>query len=98
MLDEPTAALDLGHQERVLGVAAELARENKAVLVVLHDLNLAARYAHRVVVLAHGRVAAAGCPHDAFTTEVLSRIYAHPVCAIEHPFHPGRPLVLPAPV
>lgn len=60
LLDEPTAALDLRHQELVLRVCRERAHAGDAVVVVLHDLGLAAAYAHRVAILCAGRVAAHG--------------------------------------
>ena len=62
LADEPTAALDLGHQETLLQLTRERAAAGDAVLVVLHDLNLAARYADRFVVVHQGRVAADGAP------------------------------------
>jgi iron complex transport system ATP-binding protein len=98
LLDEPTAALDLGHQELVLGVASQLASEGCGVVVVVHDLNLAARFADRVVVLADGAVVADGTPAEAFEPELLSTIYRHDVVVLDHPLLPGRPLVLPRPV
>jgi len=79
LLDEPTAALDIRHQHQVLSVVRGLAERGKAVLAVLHDLNLAAAYATRVVALHRGAVAAAGPPAEVLTAEVLSRIYEHPV-------------------
>lgn len=60
LLDEPTAALDLGHQEAVMSVARARAADGDAVVVVLHDLALAAAYADRIVVLENGRIAADG--------------------------------------
>lgn len=96
-LDEPTAALDLGHQELVMHIADALARSGRTVVVVVHDLNLAARYAHRVVVLDHGRLVADGSPSAALQAGLLSRLYRLPIAVIDHPFLPGRPLVLPAP-
>lgn len=60
LLDEPTAALDLAHQHAVMRLARELAAEGLGVVAVLHDLNLAARYAHHCTVLAQGRIQAHG--------------------------------------
>lgn len=98
LLDEPTAALDLGHQELVLTIARELAGAGRTVVVVLHELNLAARYAERVVVLHGGRVVADAPPSQALIAERISVIYGHPVAVIDHPLVPGRPLVLPTPL
>ena len=95
LLDEPTAALDLGHQELVLMIARELADAGHTVVVVLHELNLAARYADRIVVLHAGRIVADAEPSEALIAEHISVIYGHRVAVIDHPLLPGRPLVLP---
>jgi iron complex transport system ATP-binding protein len=79
LLDEPTAALDIRHQEAVLGVARAVARAGSAVVVVLHDLSLAAAYADRICLLDAGRVAAEGTPDEVLTAERLGAVYEHPV-------------------
>ncbi|GIJ48963.1 hemin import ATP-binding protein HmuV [Virgisporangium aliadipatigenens] len=94
LLDEPTAALDLRHQELVLRVARDRAAAGAAVLVVLHDLGLAAAHADRVAVLDSGRVVADGAPAEVFTAELLSTVYGHAVEVFPHP-RTGTPLVLP---
>ncbi|MDT0306229.1 heme ABC transporter ATP-binding protein [Streptomyces sp. DSM 44917] len=94
LLDEPTAALDLRHQEAVLRVCRERAAAGAAVVVVLHDLGLAAAHADRVAVLHRGRLAAAGPPEAVLTGELLSEIYDHPVEVLPHPLT-GTRLVLP---
>jgi iron complex transport system ATP-binding protein len=93
MLDEPTAALDIGHQETLLATARQRADAGAAVLVVLHDLTLAAAHADRMVLLEEGRVAASGTPHDVLDAELLSRVYRHPVEVVTHP-RTGDPIVL----
>ncbi|WP_280274995.1 heme ABC transporter ATP-binding protein [Nocardia wallacei] len=95
LLDEPTAALDLGHQEQILRLARTRARDGAAVVIVLHDLGIAAAYADRVAVLESGRLAACGPPRDILTTPLLSRVYQHPVEVFDHP-RTGAQLVLPA--
>ena len=76
LLDEPTSALDIHHQLRVMQLVAELARERGIIVViVLHDIAQAARYAQRVVVLQNGAVAADGAPEAAITPETLARVY-----------------------
>jgi iron complex transport system ATP-binding protein len=95
LLDEPTAALDLRHQELVLRLCRARARAGAAVVVVLHDLGLAAAHAHRVAVLRAGRVAADGPPEDVFTQRLLSEVYEQPVEVFPHP-RTGAVLVLPA--
>jgi iron complex transport system ATP-binding protein len=84
MLDEPTAALDIRHQESLLTVARAAAAAGAAVVVVLHDLSLAAAYADRVCVLAHGAVRADGPPPEVLTGPLLTEVYGHPVDVIEH--------------
>ena len=85
LLDEPTAALDLRHQERTLRAVRELADAGACVIVVLHDLNLAAAYADRIVLLEQGRVAADGTPTEVLTREHIERVYQQPVLVLRHP-------------
>ncbi|AZQ34330.1 heme ABC transporter ATP-binding protein [Streptomyces cyaneochromogenes] len=94
LLDEPTAALDLKHQELVLRLCRERARAGDAVVVVLHDLGLAAAYAHRVAILRAGRVAADGPPAEVFSEQLLSEVYDQPVEVLPHP-RTGAVLVTP---
>ena len=94
LLDEPTAALDLRHQELVLAAVRDRAAAGAAVLVVLHDHGLAAAYADRACVLAAGRVRGEGPPAEVFTAELLSDVYQHDVEVLAHP-RTGAPLVLP---
>ncbi|MEP7762317.1 heme ABC transporter ATP-binding protein [Sanguibacter sp. 25GB23B1] len=94
LLDEPTAALDLRHQELVLREARRLADAGRGVVVVLHDLSLAAAWAHRVAVLSRGGVAAAGAPRDVLTAELLSEVYGCPVDVFDHP-RTGAPMIVP---
>ncbi|WP_406291228.1 heme ABC transporter ATP-binding protein [Embleya sp. NBC_00896] len=84
-LDEPTAALDLKHTEDVLRLARERARRGDAVVIVLHDLNLAAAYADRIALLAKGRLLACGAPAEVCTAPVLSELYGHPVDVMRRP-------------
>ncbi|WP_320779144.1 heme ABC transporter ATP-binding protein [Streptomyces sp. CRN 30] len=94
LLDEPTAALDLRHQELVLRLCRERALAGDAVVVVLHDLGLAAAYADRVAVLRSGRVAADGPPRRVFSDALLSEVYDQPVEVLPHP-RTGAVLVTP---
>lgn len=94
MLDEPTAALDLKHQEDVLRLAEERAASGDTVIVVLHDLNLAAAYADRVTLLQRGRIVASGEPRTVLTAERITDVYGQPVEVFEHP-RTGVPLILP---
>jgi iron complex transport system ATP-binding protein len=94
LLDEPTAALDIGHQEQVLTLARHRAAQGDAVVVVMHDLGLAAAYADEVVVMSQGRVHAVGTPAHVLTGPMLSEVYDHPIEVLEHP-RTGELLVLP---
>ncbi|MDG4792756.1 heme ABC transporter ATP-binding protein [Micromonospora sp. WMMD1082] len=94
LLDEPTASLDIGHQERILGMARQRAARGDAVLLVLHDLGLAAAYADRVAVLSAGRVVAVGPPTDVLTAERLTEVYQYPIEVLRHP-RTGAVLVIP---
>ncbi|WP_307828182.1 heme ABC transporter ATP-binding protein [Nocardioides sp. SYSU D00038] len=85
LLDEPTAALDLGHQETVLGRARTEADAGAAVVVVLHDLSLAAAWSDRVLLLERGRVAGEGAPAEVLRGPLLSRVYDTPVEVLPHP-------------
>ncbi|MFF3175070.1 heme ABC transporter ATP-binding protein [Streptomyces sp. NPDC057900] len=94
LLDEPTAALDLRHQELVLRICRERAAAGDAVVVVLHDLGLAAAYADRAAVLHDGRIAVDGPPAEVFTGALLGEVYRQPVEVFPHP-RTGVPLVVP---
>ncbi|GAB2502566.1 Iron(3+)-hydroxamate import ATP-binding protein FhuC [Corynebacterium atrinae] len=72
LLDEPTNHLDIRYQHDVLDLLSNLPT---SCAVVLHDLNLAARYCDQVAILDHGRVVAQGTPHDVFIPEILEPVY-----------------------
>lgn len=92
LLDEPTAALDLRHQDQVLAEARRLAAEGHAVITVVHDLSIAAAYADRICVLADGRLVADGTPEEVINPELIGKVYEHPVDVLRHQ---GRLLVVP---
>lgn len=94
LLDEPTAALDLHHQELVMRIARDRAAAGDAVVVVLHDLALAGAYADRVTLLADGRIRAAGPPDTVLTAPLLSEVYRHDIEVVPHP-DTRLPLVVP---
>jgi iron complex transport system ATP-binding protein len=94
LLDEPTAALDIRHQELVMALAAKRAREGSAVVVVMHDLGLAAAYADRVVLLNEGSVVGDGPPAQVLTAIALSEVYQHPIRTATDPVS-GAVLVHP---
>ena len=86
LLDEPTSALDIHHQIEIFALLERLAHDGYGVVVVTHDLNLAARFCHRVVLMTgeHG-VLAAGDPAHVFTEATLSRAYGAPILVSQHP-------------
>jgi iron complex transport system ATP-binding protein len=94
LLDEPTASLDLRHQLGLLRATSRSARKGIAVVAVLHDLNLAALFADRVVVLQNGRVAANGRPSDTINDDILRRVFGVENAANRIPAA-GIPFVLP---
>ncbi|WP_019010235.1 heme ABC transporter ATP-binding protein [Deinococcus aquatilis] len=85
LLDEPTASLDLAHQHSTLRLARELCAEGVGVLAILHDLNLAAQYADRVLVLSDGAVLAHDIPAAALTCQTIHAAYGHEVLVTRHP-------------
>ncbi len=75
-LDEPTTFLDLAHQFDLMDLIRRLNRNSgKTVILVLHDLNLAARYADSIVAMRHGRIVASGAPDEVLTTEILRTVF-----------------------
>jgi len=76
LLDEPTSHLDTCHQLEVMELLAQLNRtEGKTIIMVLHDLNLAARYAHHMLAIKDGRIAAAGSPNEVMTEHILHSVF-----------------------
>jgi iron complex transport system ATP-binding protein len=94
LLDEPVAALDLRHQLDIAEAMRRHAARGGAVIAVLHDLNLAARVADRVLVLDRGRLAADGPPHATITDAVLASVFRIQRAVGRVP-PPGTPFVLP---
>ena len=84
LLDEPTSSMDLHHELLVLRLARRASATNVGVLIVLHDLNQAARFADRVALMADGAIIANGSPETVLTSATLSRVYRTPVCVEHH--------------
>lgn len=94
LLDEPTAHLDIAHQVELLDLTRRLNREEGlTVVAVLHDLNLAAQYADRLLMLKDGRRCAEGAPHDVLTEANVLAVYGSRVKVIRHPVE-GTPHVI----
>lgn len=80
--DEPVAALDPRHQHQTMQLFADIARDGRGVLTVIHDLDLAARYADRVLWMHEGRIVADGTPQDTFTAERLRAVFGIEACVL----------------
>ncbi|MFF2616160.1 ABC transporter ATP-binding protein [Kitasatospora sp. NPDC058046] len=95
MLDEPTSALDMGHALEVLEMVRGLTAERgRTVVLVLHDLTTACRYADHMVAMRDGRVAAQGAPRDIVTPELVRELYGVESVILTDPVH-GTPVVCP---
>ncbi len=94
LLDEPTAALDLRHQQLVMDIARELAESGVTIVVIVHDLNYAASFADRIALLQAGSLAAVGTPDEVMTEANLERVFECPIQVTRHPLQ-NTPLVLP---
>jgi iron complex transport system ATP-binding protein len=97
LLDEPTTFLDLAHQVEVLDLLADLnTRERRTIVLVLHDLNLACRYAHHLVAMKDGAIVAEGPPDEVITAETVEAVFGLACEVMADPLT-GTPLVLPVP-
>ncbi|MCB4208510.1 ABC transporter ATP-binding protein [Arthrobacter sp. UM1] len=96
LLDEPTTYLDLAHQMDVLSLVLDTQRERQgSVVMVLHDLNLAARFADHLIAMRDGRIVGQGAPGEVLTAESVREIFGLESTVIECP-ESGKPLVVPA--
>jgi ABC-type cobalamin/Fe3+-siderophores transport system ATPase subunit len=94
LLDEPTTYLDLAHQIDVLELCAELHRQGKTLIAVLHDLNQAARYATHLIALNAGELIAEGPPASVVTEELVAEVFGVRARIVPDP-ETGTPLVVP---
>lgn len=94
LLDEPTSALDLAHQEQIIAAVHALADRGCAVILVIHDLNLAASVADQLLVLDAGRQIALGTPADVLTVEMLRTVF-HVDVTLLHETPGGVPMLMP---
>ena len=94
VLDEPTTFLDVAHEMALFELLDALAATGLAVLLESHELNLVARFAHAMVLLKDGAVAAAGAPADVMTGEILERVYEWPLVVARDPAV-GAPALVP---
>lgn len=95
LLDEPTTFLDLSHQVEVLDLLTDLNRQRgTTIVIVMHDLNLACRYADHLVAMADGAIAAEGTPHEVITVENLRTVFSMNATVIDDPVS-RTPTVIP---
>ena len=85
LLDEPTSNLDLPHEIMALSTLKNETRKGLGVMVILHDLNLAAHFADRIVILSNGEVFAEGSPREVFTVSNLHDVYGLEMTVTENP-------------
>ena len=93
VLDEPTSALDLSHQMLTLKIVSDMAKRGVGVVIVLHDLNLAARCADNIFVFDKGSIVAEGCPDKVLTKELIRDVFDINPVIIKHPIT-NKPLVI----
>jgi iron complex transport system ATP-binding protein len=93
ILDEPTSAFDLAHQQLTLDIVKKFVQQGVAVLLVVHDLNLAASCADQLVMLNCGRLVAKGSPQAVLSTELIEQVFNVSVSVGTHP-KTGAPLVI----
>lgn len=95
LLDEPLTSLDPKHQLSCMRALAQLTQTGQVgVVVVLHDLNMAAQFCSKLILLAQGRLVAQGAPAVVLTADVLEQAYDLPMTVVPHPLEAGRLLVL----
>lgn len=94
LLDEPTSMLDLGHQVEVLELVRTLALAGRSIVMVLHDLGAAARYADTLVAMQGGRIVASGCPSRIVTPGLVRQLYGIDADIVAAPGD-GAPVVVP---
>ena len=98
-LDEPATGLDIIYQEEIFRFCRELCAAGKTVLLVAHELSLAARFCSRLLLIGHGMLLADGAPRDVLTDALLSRAYGAPVRVAENPLtHHAEVYTEPTPV
>ena len=85
LLDEPTSSLDIAQQHAVLKILQTLKTRNIGILVILHELNLAAQYADKIALLKNGMIAKVGSVEDVLEEEILAYVFDHPIHLIPNP-------------
>ncbi|MEO1023369.1 MAG: heme ABC transporter ATP-binding protein [Bacteroidota bacterium] len=94
LLDEPLASLDISHQHQILDLLQSIAKNGVTVLIIIHDLNLAAQYSDQIIALKQGVVLASGAPEEVVKPTTISTAFDYPVQILPHP-QSGHPMVIP---
>ncbi|WP_312680192.1 ABC transporter ATP-binding protein [Stutzerimonas nitrititolerans] len=94
LLDEPTSALDIGHQAEVMEAVHRITQEGRTVLIVIHDLGIAARYCDELIALADGQIQAIGPARQVMTKQLVDRLYDTDVDILPAPGD-GAPVIVP---
>ncbi|KMQ63207.1 heme ABC transporter ATP-binding protein [Chryseobacterium angstadtii] len=92
-LDEPLNNLDIKHQYRALEIIKSFTQKANSAIVVLHDLNLAAQFADKILLMKSGKVSAYGTPQEVFTADNISQAYNFPCTICEHPIT-NNPMII----
>jgi len=93
LLDEPTASLDIHHAAAVMRLLSGPSTDGRAVVIVTHDINLAALFAERILILAKGRIVADGPPRQIVRKAVIRQVYGDEILVSEHP-ETGEPMIV----
>ncbi|WKN30259.1 heme ABC transporter ATP-binding protein [Porifericola rhodea] len=86
LLDEPLNNLDVEHQHLTLDIARDFAKNGNIVITVLHDLNMAARYADKIYMIGGGHLKASGNPFEVIHPPLIQEVFNYPACVCKHPF------------
>lgn len=92
-LDEPLNNLDIKHQYKALEIIKNFTKKANSAIVVLHDLNLAAQFADKILLMKSGKVSAYGTPTEVFTAENISKAYNFPCTICDHPIT-NNPMII----
>ena len=85
LLDEPTANLDLSHEVKLLDIIKNKSRDGFGILLVIHDLNLAAKFSDKIALFKNGSLVKMGSPDEVLTSEILTDVYKIPIDVSENP-------------
>lgn len=94
MLDEPTAFLDIHNELEIFGLLSKLALDGKSVILATHNLNLAALFCHRLVLLEKGKMVDCGTPSEVITYDNIQKVYGKGFSVVTHP-DSGKPVIYP---